>query len=178
MKDARTIGKITDQVISLEFLDLDDVTDTYVGWLNDPEVNQYLEARFQVHTPQSMCDYVRTIQGNPNIYFFKIINPQGQHIGNIKLDVNRPHLRGEISLLIGEKDQWGKGYATRAICLVRDFAFSSLGLRKLTAGCYSVNPASGRAFEKSGFLREAIFQRHYLCYNTAVDRWCYACHAL
>ena len=37
-----------DDAIELFVLTPDAVSDAYVGWLNDPEINQYLESRFVV----------------------------------------------------------------------------------------------------------------------------------
>ena len=44
------------------------------------------------------------------------IKTTDKHIGNIKLGpINWIHRYGDISLLIGDKDYWGKGIATEAI---------------------------------------------------------------
>ena len=88
---------------------------------------------------------------------------KGQHIGNIKLGpINWIHRFGDISLLIGEKDCWVKGYASEAIALITSFAFNVLNLHKLRAGCYSNNLGSARAFEKVGYIREGLLKKQWL----------------
>jgi RimJ/RimL family protein N-acetyltransferase len=74
-----------------------------------------------------------------------------------------------VGLIVGEKECWGKGFATEAIRLVMQLAFAQLGLRRLTAGAYASNIASIRAFEKAGFSREGLRRRHYLCDGEYVD---------
>ena len=46
---------------------------------------------------------------------------------------------------------WGRGYATEAGRAVLDFARDALRLKKLHAGYFLDNPASGRVLEKLGF---------------------------
>ena len=161
--------------IQLRSVNLEDVNNTYVGWMKDTEVNQYMETRFREQTQDTIAAYVENMLSNSNIFFFAMIDhASGNHIGNIKLKINQFHKRGEISLFIGERDFWGMGIATVAIELVRDFALNQLGLHKLSAGCYSNNIGSIRAFEKAGFKREAVLKEEYLFKDMWVDRYCYA----
>jgi RimJ/RimL family protein N-acetyltransferase len=157
-------------------VELSDVNDNYVRWMNDREVNQYMETRFRQQTREDIEMYVASMIQKPNVHFFAILfKKSSRHIGNIKLEVTSPiHRRGELSLFVGEKECWGKGFASEAIRLVRDFGISELGLHKLTAGCYSNNIGSAGAFEKAGFTREAVLKEEYLCEGQWVDRYCYA----
>jgi ribosomal-protein-alanine N-acetyltransferase len=157
-------------------VELSDVHEDYVRWMNDAEVNRYMETRFRPQTQKDIEAYVTSMIQKPNVHFFAILlKESSRHIGNIKLEVTSPiHRRGEISLFVGEKECWGKGFASEAIRMARDFGIRELGLHKLTAGCYSNNPASARAFEKGGFVCEAILKEHYFCEDRWVDRHCLA----
>lgn len=94
-----------------------DVTETYVRWLNDPDINQYLESRHSYHTLDSCQSFVAEMLTNKNQHLFGIfLKSNNTHIGNIKLGFIDPnHHTGQMGLLIGEKQQWGKGFATEAI---------------------------------------------------------------
>ena len=82
-----------------------------------------------------------------------------KHIGNIKLGpINIHHNCAEIGLIIGDKDSWGKGLASRAISIVTQFGFNQLKLAKLSAGCYENNIGSKKAFEKSGYQVEGFLK--------------------
>ena len=59
-----------------------------------------------------------------------------------------------ISYFIGEKDRWGKGYATEAIGLVTRFAFETCKLHYIMAGIYASNISSIKALQKSGFVEQ------------------------
>lgn len=152
-----------------------DVNEKYLSWMNDLEVNQYLESRFKKYTLDDIRSYVAEIKKDPNNIFYAIIlKGNGEHIGNIKLGpINRYHGIGDIGLIIGDKSCWGKGYATEAIKLLKDYAFNELNLHKLTAGCYANNVSSARAFLRVGFVEEARLGSHCRCNDGKyVDKIC------
>jgi RimJ/RimL family protein N-acetyltransferase len=144
-----------------------DATDEYVNWMNDKSVNQYLESRFVLATEENVKNFIVSTNSNKLNYFFAIcLNSNDKHIGNIKLGpINHHHKRGDIGLLIGDKNQWGKGYGTQAIHLISHFALNHLMLNKVTAGCYSNNKGSEKSFLKNGFIIEGIFKNHFLDSN-------------
>ncbi len=148
-----------------------DVNERYYGWLNDPEVNRYLETRFIPQSLKSIGDYVTHMDGKQDEPFFAICTLNGdEHIGNIKLGpINWRHRYADIALLIGEKRCWGKGYATEAIGLITKFGFEVLNLNKLKAGCYAQNEGSARAFEKCGWSREGLQKEQYFIDGRPTD---------
>jgi [ribosomal protein S5]-alanine N-acetyltransferase len=150
--------------ISLFLLKPDHVTFEYVSWLNDPQVNQYLECRFIKHTVESTRNFVETALESPNYLFFGIKSHlSNQHVGNIKIGpIDNNHGLGEIGIMIGDKKAWGKGIGSLAINMVTEIARSQLLLRKATAGCYVSNIASQRVFKKNGFLIDAMRKQHFL----------------
>lgn len=147
-----------------------DATVEYVGWLNDPEVNQFLESRFTVHTKANLQEYIRKQSADPNTLFLAIVLKEtGEHIGNIKLGpMDWHHGIGDIGIMIGDKKSWGKGFATEAIQLLEHYAFEVLHLHKLTASAYEPNRGSTKAFLKAGFFEEGkrkeqvLFQGKYI----------------
>jgi len=70
----------------LRLVELSDCGPRYLSWLNDPEVNRYLEIRCQTQTEESIRSFVAAIQADHWSYLFCIIERQdGRHVGNIKL---------------------------------------------------------------------------------------------
>ena len=63
---------------------------------------------------------------------------------------------------------WGKGLATKACCLLVDFAFDKLSAHKVTADCYASNKGSARVLEKAGMKREGR-QKAFYPYNGGFD---------
>ena len=152
----------------------DDLNSTYLGWLNDSEVNTYLETRFLPQTFEALKVYWETHRDNPSTPWFAIClaRQDGRHIGNIKLGpIQWLHRRGDISLFIGDRSCWGQGYASEAIALVRDWAFLELDLQKLNAGIYEGNIGSRRAFEKCGFELEGTLRKEVVSDGQRLDVW-------
>jgi [ribosomal protein S5]-alanine N-acetyltransferase len=157
----------------------EDITPAYVEWMNDPEVVQFTESRFVRHTHQSICEFVEECRVNPAVLLLGIFdNATKLHVGNIKLGpVEWHHLLGDIGIIVGRKQFWGRGIASQAIVLVRDFAFARVGLHKLTAGCYANNAGSAKAFAKAGFVEEARLKKQFLHNNEWVDAFQLGCIA-
>lgn len=157
--------------LTLRPFEIGDISEAYVGWLNDPEVVRFLETRYAKQDMKTVREYVSTMIGRANEYFYGIFLRQTQrHIGNIKVGpVSRVHALGDISLVIGARDCWGQGYATEAIRAMSLHAFEDLGVRKLSAGMYAPNVASMRAFERAGFTQEGIRREHYLLEGEPCD---------
>lgn len=151
-------------VVRLAVLTPDDVADAYVEWMNDPEVNRFLESRFVTHDRDGVAAYVASMLTSPSSLFLAIHSKAlGRHVGNIKLGpIDRHHGLGEIGLMLGARDAWGRGIATNAIAVISDIGFNDLGLRKLTAGCYASNKGSQIAFERAGFTVEGIRPDHFI----------------
>ncbi len=120
-------------------------------WLEDEEVVKY--GGFVKTMPQTIehiKSYLNKLLENPNVRLFGIYY-KNNYIGNIRLDIEWVWRVGTISILIGDKCQWGKGYGTEAINLITDFGFNTLGLHKIEAGILENNNSSIKAFQKAGF---------------------------
>jgi [ribosomal protein S5]-alanine N-acetyltransferase len=157
--------------IECRVLEPGDVSQRYIDWLNDPEVNRYLESRFQVHTLETTRAFVAAQLADPSVLLLGIHSLElGRHVGNIKLGpIQRPHGLAEVGIMIGDRGAWGLGIASEAISAIAEIARHELGLRKLTAGCYRSNGASGRAFVKAGFQVEGVRPRHFLLDGSEED---------
>jgi len=163
--------RLVGERVVLRDLEESDVGERYVRWMNDPEVMAALESRFTRHSRESLLEYLRSIRGASDTLFLAItLRSDARHIGNIKLGPIHAHHRfAEIGLLIGEKDEWGKGYASEAIALLAAHAFESLGVHRLSAGCYASNQGSVKAFLRAGFAIEGIARDQYLFDGRYVD---------
>jgi RimJ/RimL family protein N-acetyltransferase len=141
-----------------------DCTQAYVEWLNDPEVNRFLETRYVVQTPSSVRDFVRSVNAHDREHLFGIFLRAGdRHIGNIKVGpIGIHHPLADVSLFIGDRQSWGLGYASEAIAALSRYAFNELGVKKLSAGMYALNAGSYHAFRKAGFQEEGRRRRHYM----------------
>lgn len=148
---------IANENIFLRTLRRNDASTVYLSWLSDPEVNAYLEVRFSPPiTTSDLEAFIDCVNESSDTLMLGIfLQKGGCHIGNIKLGpIDWNHQVAEIGFLIGDKEQWGKGYASKAISLLTDYAFDKLGLVKITSGCYAQNEGSRRALLNAGYIEE------------------------
>jgi ribosomal-protein-alanine N-acetyltransferase len=157
--------------IELRTLAPEDAEGVYHDWLQDPEILKFLESRSNTHTQAGIEDHINSMnESDTELLLGIFLKSSNRHIGNIKLGgVNQCHRRAAIGLLIGEKSQWGKGYATEAIEAIVSYADSILDLHRVYAACHANNPSSYKAFVKAGFEEEGRFRSHDLIGEEWVD---------
>ena len=143
---------LTGEKVGLREISPDDINEKYCAWLNDLEVNKYMQSRYSPWNLDKMKQYLSNLDKYEYIFAICCLESD-EHIGNIKLGpidwINR---KAEISILLGEKSSWGKGYGTEAVCLISQYALATLSLNKVTAGCYIDNIGSANIFLKNGFV--------------------------
>lgn len=170
--------------IGLRLVRMQDCTDRYVTWLNDPEISGHLEAKWHApYTLEQVEAYVRAELESTRNYLFAIIDRESEkHIGNIKIGPIDPnHNYAVLGYFIGERAVWGRGYGTDAIRVATRIAFDVLALHYMTAYVADDNAASGRVLEKSGYTLAARFKKKVraadgtwvdrLGYGLLVDDW-------
>ena len=137
--------------------------ETYLSWLQDPETNKFLESRLYKHSIDTIKDFVKQAS-NSNSLFLAIQLKDGiKHIGNIKIDGIHPiHQTAEYGILMGDKSEWGKGYAKEASIAVIDYCFNQLNIRKITLGVIPENKNALALYKKLGFSIEGILKKQNL----------------
>lgn len=137
-----------------------DVTDAYVGWMSDPEVTRYMGWRSFPLSREEILEYVANQRMPEDLLLAIIVKEKDKHVGNVHLGpidwVNR---RSELSMVIGDKTEWGKGYMTETFSLMTSHAFSVLNLNKLKAGTEAGNSAAIKLFRKTGWVEEGLLKR-------------------
>lgn len=162
-----------DDTLSLQIINKDNISPAYIRWMNDPEVVKYTEQRFVRTSETDIKSYLQKIEDSPADILFGIYQ-KSSHIGTVKLGaINIWHKTAALSYLIGEKDQWGKGIASRAISEMTEIGFSVLGLDKIIAGVYANNAASARVLEKNNFELEGIRKSQFIFENDRIDALLY-----
>lgn len=145
------------------------LTDTYVGWLNSPEVARFSEQRHLRHTAESCRDYWRSFDGTPHHFWAVTRREDGRHIGNLTATVDLANLVGEISIMIGETDLWGHGYGAEAWITICRFLLTEAGMRKVEAGTMASNTGMLAIMRKAGMVEEGHRVRHFRWEGQEVD---------
>lgn len=151
----------------LKPLTLNHLSNDYVGWMNDSDVNKYLESGGD-YTINKLKKFLIE-QEEKDILFWAIhIKQSNKHIGIIKIDpIDESTVSGEYGILIGDKTEWGKGYAKEASNAVVDYCFKEIGLNEITLGVINSNISAVKLYENMGFIRINEIDNHKL-YNGKV----------
>jgi [ribosomal protein S5]-alanine N-acetyltransferase len=150
---------IISEEISLIVITAVDVNESYVQWLNNSQVNRFLQVRFNHVDLQSQQEYVTKIYNSKDVCLFGIYANDRNMIGTIKIGpIDFKNRSGEIGVMIGEQEAWGKGYASKSIGMLCEAFFMEGILSKVTAGVSERNIGSMKAFEKNGFLIEGFLE--------------------
>lgn len=134
-------------------------TEKYLSWLNDEEIYRYLETNGG-YTMDLLRSYLAEVV-EKDIFFWAIhIKENDKHIGNIKIDpINVRHNYAEYGLMIGDKAEWGRGYAKEATVAIIDYCFNTLKIRKINLGVVADNSPAVKLYENLGFIREGVFKK-------------------
>lgn len=150
-------------------LSLKHVSSDYVNWLNDKEVNKYLESGNN-YDLEKLEKFLIEIEQKEILFWAIHLKSDNTHIGNIKIDpINQRHGLGEYGILIGNKLEWGKGYAKESSLAIIEHCFEKLNLRKITLGVVEKNTAAFNLYKKIGFEIEGRFKNHGLYCNEYCD---------
>ncbi len=79
-------------------------------------------------------------------------------VGDDDLDVGASH-RARLGYWLA-RPYWNRGIMTDAVSRYVDYAFTELGVVRLTAEVFAWNDASARVLRKTGFTQEGRLRRH------------------
>jgi [ribosomal protein S5]-alanine N-acetyltransferase len=142
----------------------------YLQWLNDPEVcAQNRHQRFP-YTQEQAARYLQSMNSNRDVVLAVCLRDTDRHIGNIAIQaVDWVVRQGELALLFGERDCWGRGYATEAAQMLGAHAFLKLNLQRLYCATTQDNTAMQKVAAKMGFTLEGRRRRAAFAYGSYVD---------
>lgn len=143
--------KLETERLILMPLSLKHLSETYVNWMNDVDVYRYLETGGN-YSISDLEKYLKH-QEKKNIFFWAIhLKENNKHIGNIKIDpINKEINSGEYGIMMGDKSEWGKGFAYEASQSVINYCFNTLGLKQITLGVKNENIGAIKLYEKLNF---------------------------
>ena len=134
-------------------------------WSNDHEIRKLTGEVVSMSQADADKFLERVYSDNTREWFVIVVKENDRVIGETGLLRMFPAWRTtDISIIIGEKDAWGKGYGTEAILLLLDYAFRCLNFHRVAIGVVAFNEKAIHFWEKVGFKKEGI-QRDGYYYN-------------
>lgn len=167
-----TLGlKIKAKRTYLKTLKETDISQRYINWLNDPQVNIFLSTRNIKQDFKSVQNYIRSFNGCSNKLLLGIfLKKTNFHIGNITFSpIDWMNNYSALGICIGDKKYWKKGLAREALIIAIKFGFKKLQLHRLEAGVNSMNKESLKLFQSLGFKKEGVLRQRDKINNTYLD---------
>ena len=163
---------LTGEKVVLRDITEADVTDRYLGFLNDPQVTTFLTTKPSEHTIESLRKFVKEKIDSKDCIFLSITDKKsGLHIGNIKIEpIDYENKKAVIGIMIGDKEFLGKGYGTDAMKTALDYCFCDLNLNKVALGVVSENIAASKSYRKAGFIVEGVLREDTIWNGKKYDR--------
>lgn len=157
-------------MISLEMLSEENSLDVYFF---EKENREYFERNlsprpanyFDLEGFKEITRELLTEQTNRDIYMHIIRDSQGVMVGRINLSVLENNRKtAEIGYRIGENVS-NLGYASEAVKLVLEKAFTTYDLNRIIAGTATGNLASQRVLLKNGFIFSRVIENDLQIHN-------------
>lgn len=124
-------------------------------WINDPEVTHYLSTYMPALEADEEKWFNSLSEKKATDHVFALVLPSGVPIGLMGLhQINMANGTATSGAMIGEKQYWGRGYGSEAKMLLLDYAFNTLGLRKVCSSVIAYNERSFHYSKKCGYEEE------------------------
>lgn len=144
----------------LRELTVADVSERYLEWLSDPEVQKWIVAADEAQRMADLQDYVEQRVGRADVLFLGIFDKSsGVHIGNIKYEPVLPDQGSAVmGILVGDPTFRGQGVFAEV------FGASSAWLKKercitsIHLGVEKSHQAALKAYQNAGFVPDLALQ--------------------
>ncbi|MFF3289161.1 GNAT family N-acetyltransferase [Streptomyces sp. NPDC003023] len=149
-------------LVKLRAMDAGDA-DALWRWNHDPDVMRWMDDNH----PSSLSHVRKWLEERPrNTYGDLLLGVEvlsdGRLIGLVALRDTEPETGiAELDIYLGEKDYWGKGYATDAMRTVCRYGFDKMRLHKITLTVVTENTAAQQVYRKVGFVEEGRLRQSF-----------------
>ena len=135
-----------------------------IKWSRYPEVRGLIGEVAAMTRAEAEKWYRKARTDKDRIWFAIVLKEGNRVIGEAGLlRIFKPWRSTDMTVIIWDKDAWGRGYGTEAGRLILDLAFRRLALHRVSVGVVSFNERALRFWEGLGFREEGIQRDGYKC---------------
>ncbi|MDH5494183.1 MAG: GNAT family N-acetyltransferase, partial [Candidatus Bathyarchaeota archaeon] len=139
-------------------------------WWNDAELRRLIGEVAPMSRAETEKWYKELLRDKDRIWFAIVLKKGDRVIGEAGLlRMFRPWRNTDMTIIIGERDAWGKGYGTEVGRLLLDYAFGRLGFHRISVGVVGFNKKALRFWESLGFKKEGVERDEYYYDNEYSD---------
>lgn len=132
----------------------------FMKWYNDKDTRAKIGEVMPLSKFQS--EQLIRREGKDSVWFAIVRKKDDKVIGETGLLRMFPAWRTtDLTIIIPEKENQGKGYGTQAINLIMDYAFGYLNYNRISIGVVGFNIYALSFYKKVGFIQEGIQEQGY-----------------
>jgi len=149
----------------------DSDVDLWQVWDVDPDVQAHMpEPMNEPQTLEEQLEYIKECKAEEDGYYWSIETKDGITIGTVALtDINKHHRIAELGVVVGDKAYWGKGVATEVVIAVVQYAFTDLGIDRISAEAEAGNVGVQKVLSTAGFKQDGLFKAARIKNGKRVD---------
>jgi len=133
-----------------------------VRWSEDPELRGLI-GEVAPMTMEEAAAFLAGARTDAAREWYAVTLRDGRMVGEAGLLRIFPAWRtADMTVIIGEAGERGKGYGTQAARLLLDRAFGDLCMHRVAVGVVGFNEGAVRFWERLGFRREGVQREGYL----------------
>ncbi len=147
-----------------------DEAETLSRWSEDSEYRRLMDTDWA--RPEPAETFQRQHGSGSNAAYFSLRTlTDDRFIGFVVIHgIEWNNGAGTLSIGIGERGYWGKGYGSDALQLILQYGFRELNLHRIGLDVHSTNARAIRAYEKAGFTHEGALREAGYRDGTRYDR--------
>ncbi|MBP2662832.1 MAG: pseudaminic acid biosynthesis N-acetyl transferase [Firmicutes bacterium] len=141
-----------------------------VAWRNQSDIINNLFSYKGLTINEHRQWYTNYLKDDTRIEFVITVKESEQKIGTIGLSsIDYRNQIAEYGVLLGTKQERGKGYAQEASVAILEYAFSELNLYKIKLKVFTDNMDAVKMYQKLGFVKEGTLRREVYKNGTFKD---------
>ena len=149
-----------DSSVYLRRLEATDLDRTW-EWINTPEIYLAIGTNAPVSKTAQVRWFEALDRASDKIVFAVCLRDDNRHIGNISLDsIELRHRHARLSIFLADSTCRGKGFGTRAMTLLLNYAFGLLNLHRVFLKVSAERADAVRFYQRIGFRTEGLLREH------------------
>jgi RimJ/RimL family protein N-acetyltransferase len=139
-------------------------------WSNDVELRKLIGEVAPMSRADTEKWYRELLADKDRVWFAIVLKESDRVIGHAGLlRMFKPWRSTDMTIIIGEKDEWGKGYGTEVGHLLLHYAFRQLEFHRISIGVVGFNRRALKFWESLGFKKEGVERDGYYYDNEYSD---------
>ncbi len=135
----------------------EEMSDSWFGRYayGEPAHLGYRPAEMEAATDE---EFARALE-DPSHVTLSVYTDEEEHIGEIHLGLDEALGDGQLSILMGRRQLWSRGYGLPGVRAALDLAFNDYGLYRVWVDIPEFNLAARTLFERVGFTHEGTLRQ-------------------